>query len=243
MTNPLLKYAPLFQAPDTPNTSPAPGSTPQTSTTPPSGETAPPKPAEGAPPSLASGTPAAEAPKAEAEAPKPGEAPKPEAAPAALDIAKLQLPEGLKADDPLIAQFGTILSDEKLAPQERAQQLINMHTSAVQKAADAPSEYWKGVREGWVNEVKADPQIGGSKLEPTLQGISKMIDTLGPAESKGFREALDMSGIGDNPAVIRALASWSKLLVEGGHINGTPPGQAQAVDLAKTFFPNSNMKG
>jgi hypothetical protein len=90
----------------------SPAATPPAAATPPVTPSTAGEPAAGDP-----ATPPAEAPKTElgkAEAPKPAEA-------VAFDAAKLTVPEGMKADDPLFKSFGETMADAKLDPQARGQ--------------------------------------------------------------------------------------------------------------------------
>lgn len=166
-------------------------------------------------------------------------APAEPAAPAPFDSAKLTLPEGAKLDDPTLKSFTEIFGDANLAPQDRAQRLLDLHTNALKAASETTSKFWSDTRAAWVNEVKADPVIGGDKLTPTLRSIGKMIDGLGQTEAKAFREALEFSGLGDNPAIIRGLAKLAASYTEGGHVTGNTP--ARPANIAESFYPT--MKG
>lgn len=182
-------------------------------------------------PSLVTGTPA--------EPPTP-EAPKPAEASAPFDLAKLTLPEGLKADDPAVVEFGKIFSDEKLSPQAKAEALLAQGQKLINDHQKIVTENWTNTRNEWVSQVKADPEIGGPNLERTLSSISKAIDTLGPQDAKAFRDAVDFCGLGDNPAFIRGLSKWAKALTEGSPIAGAPP--TQPPSLAETWFPSMEKK-
>jgi hypothetical protein len=176
-------------------------------------------------------------------APKDGEKPpeKPPEAPPVIDLAAVKLPEGITADDDAskaaMKSASEILADDKLPPQERMQKLIDVYGGLAKAAADSNGKAWNDLQDQWQTEVKADPTIGGDKLVPTQQMISKAIDTLGPDSAKAFRSALDFTGAGNNPAIIKGLAAFAKLAVEGGHVTGAPPKVAPTT--AQEFFPNS----
>jgi hypothetical protein len=181
---------------------------------------------------------------APAPAPEPTPAPTlitkdPAPAPVAFDATKLTLPEGFKADDPMYKSFTEIFGDDAIAPQDRAQRLLDLHTNSLKAASEAISKTWSDTRAKWVDEVKTDPSIGGDKLTPTLRTIGKMIDGLGQTEAKAFREALEFSGLGDNPAIIRGLAKLAESYNEGSHVSGNPP--ARPANIAEAFYPS--MKG
>jgi hypothetical protein len=180
-----------------------------------------------------------EEPKLDAEG-KPIEPAKIEA-PAAFDGTKLKLPEGMKSDDPLFKTFGEVMTDDKISPQDRGQKLLDLYTGAIKQAGEANTLAWSKVNEGWIKDVKADPSIGGANFEPTKRAIAATIDTLGPEKAAAFRQALDVTGIGNHPAFWRGMATFAKALTEGGHVAGSPAGSGKADAKAADFFPNSKM--
>ncbi len=166
--------------------------------------------------------------------------PEPKAADAvAFDATKLTLPEGMKADDPQFKSFSEIYSDAKLDPQAKGQKLIDLYTTAVKGIQQQQQDVWKSTNEGWVTAVKADPEIGGAKFEPTKATIARAIDSLGPELSVAFRQGLDATGAGNHPAIWKGLAKMAALLTEGGHVSGSPASGQQHT--AESFFPNSKM--
>lgn len=193
----------------------------------------------------AAGTPPAEpgaAPPAGAEPPKTelGKAPEKAPEPVTFDAGKLTLPEGMKTDDPLFKTFAETFTDEKLDAQTRGQKLIDLYQQGVKSVREASLAAWTETNAKWVNDVKADPEIGGAKFEPTKNSIAKAIDSLGPELSVAFRQGLDATGAGNHPAIWKGLAKMAALLTEGGHVTGNPPKAAPSIGEA--FFPNSKMK-
>lgn len=158
----------------------------------------------------------------------------------AFDAAKLALPEGMQADDPTFKSFSEIFTDDKLDPQARGQKLIDLYKDAVTGIRQQQVDTWKTTNESWVAAVKADPEIGGAKFEPTKTTIARAIDSLGPELSVAFRQGLDATGAGNHPAIWKGLAKMAALLTEGGHVSGSPA-SGQQLD-AKSFFPNSKME-
>lgn len=179
--------------------------------------------------------------KAEHDKGKPAEGKKLDA-PVAFEADKIKLPEGFTKDDESFGKFGEIMNDSKLSPTERGQKLVELQAEVAKKASEAGTKAWNDLQDQWVRDVKADKEIGGDKLIPTQQVISKAIDALGPDSAKAFRLALDYTGAGNNPAIIKGLAAMGKLLTEGGHITGNPPKTGKTIQ--EEFFPNSpEMKG
>lgn len=140
--------------------------------------------------------------------------------------------------DPLMAEFGTIATETKLST-EQAQKFVDLYTKAATQLAAENKSAWEKTNEAWVNEIKADPEIGGEKLQTkVLPAISSLINEIGGAQSAEVRKALDLTGAGNNPAIIRFLAKAAEAL---GEARGHPQGQAASKSAGigpQALYPN-----
>ena len=206
---------------------------PQNTPTPPEPTTPPPPSPEPAPPS-----PVVDPPKPEGEG-----APKSivtEPAPEPFDADKLTLPEGFEKGEHF-DQF-TEWSKEAGITQPQAQKLIDLYKASSESASTKIYDAWREQNEKWQNEVKGDQELGGTKLEGVRQTISKLLDNPELSDPK-FREALDYTGAGNNPAVIRTLYRWAQKLSEGAPVAGNPASRDgngrvvnEPVDLATAIY-------
>jgi len=128
--------------------------------------------------------------------------------------------------------------------QEQGQELVDFYTKHTTEAANAPYDLWNETQANWVKEVKADPVIG-HRLDEVKTTISRAIDGLGdPKLAREFREAMDYTGAGNNPAFIRAFFKLSQAVTEGRHVAGngpSPAGQANKAtppSAAAAMYPN-----
>lgn len=168
---------------------------------------------------------------------KPDPKVEPVEAPAPFALDKVKLPEGMKSDDPTLKAFGDTLANDKLSPLERGQALLDLYAGVAKQGREAATEAWNNVQKDWQTKTLADPVIGGAKWNVSQATIAKAIDTLGPDLAAGFREALDVTGAGNHPAVSKALHAWATKLTEGSHVGGNPPAAPPSVKDA--FYPNS----
>lgn len=167
----------------------------------------------------------------EPEPPKPAaDAPKP-----TVEVAALKLPEGFKADDPALTQFATIANEAKIS-QDVAQKLVDFHAAALKKASEASSEYWGNLQKEWgeSNKTEFGPEPAKS---PKIIAVSKLIDSLGEKPASAFREALDMSGMGNHPAIVKAMVLLAERLTEPAHARGAPPAQRPATAAEAIYGP------
>ena len=156
-----------------------------------------------------------------------------------IEYTDFKLPEGVKVDDEVMGQFKTLAAESKVS-QETAQKFMDLHTAAITKAANAPYDAWRSTQSAWQAEIKADPAIGGKNLGQTQTAIAKAIDSMGPAEAKAFRQALNFTGAGNNPAIVKGLALLGKSFTEGTAVSGAKPSGGDGKTAAKSIYPTLN---
>jgi hypothetical protein len=178
--------------------------------------------------------PTPEAPVAPAEPEAPAEEAKPDA-PQPVEYKDLKLPEGLATDNAMVSAFAEEASKMGL-PQAQAEALLSNIAPKVMDALKAPYQAWVDTQASWQAEVMKDPEVGGSNFTAVKATVAKVLDDPRFCDP-GLREALNFTGSGNNPAVIRSMYRMAKALTEGGPVvGGSPPGQAKSA--AQIFYPN-----
>lgn len=142
------------------------------------------------------------------------------------------LPEGMTADPEQMKPFTDWLGDHRIAA-DKAQALLDMHTSALQSYADhlAAEQHraFAKTREDWRNEVLADDALGGSGHQTAMAAIGRVRDIAVPeADRDAFNDFLRVTGAGDHPAFLRALHRLSRYFDEpqSAPQSGRPPPDA-----------------
>lgn len=152
-------------------------------------------------------------------------------------------PEGFEVDAKAIEEITPILKDAGIS-QETAQKLFDFYAKQSQSAAQAPIDFFQQMRKDWRAEIAADPVLKNE--QEVKQTIGRALDGLNNPELVGkFKEAMDFTGAGDNPAFVRAFYDLAKQVTEGQHVTGkgpSPHGQKSpgqgAPTIAKAMFPN-----
>lgn len=100
------------------------------------------------------------------------------------------------------------------------------------------------MREGWRNDIAADKEMG-DKVDAIKIDIGKMWAHLPPDVVKSFKEAMDITGVGDHPAIVKGLWKIAALVNEGRPVppnNPSPHGQSKPgsgpVSIASAMYPN-----
>ena len=165
----------------------------------------------------------------------------PEGAPEAYEPFKT--PEGYKLDEAVSKEAGDLFKGLGLS-QTQAQSLVDFYAKQTQASAEQPYKDYAALREGWQNEVKADPEIG-NKLPEVKQNFAKALDSLGdPKLASEFRAAMDLTGAGDHPAFIKVINKFASRMIEGGHVRGSNPSEqgqkspnSPPPDAAHALYP------
>jgi hypothetical protein len=153
------------------------------------------------------------------------------------------VPEGFTLDEGVSKEINGIFKGMNLS-QEQGQKLVDFYTAKTAESASQPYQVWQETQEQWVKEVKADPELG-PRLNEVKTTISRAIDGLNdPKLARDFREAMDFTGAGNNPAFIRAFWKLAQRVTEGGHVAGSGPSpqgqrrQGETPSAARAMYPN-----
>ena len=160
--------------------------------------------------------------------------------------ADFTVPEGFELDPDIAKEAGALFKKQNLT-QSQGQELVDFYVNKTKEAFEAPFRAYQDKRAEWRSEISGDAKIGGTKLNETMASISKLVDSFGDAKvSEAFRDAMDYTGAGDHPAVVRGLHAIALKLTEGGAVRGggpSPEGQRQPntperPTAAQSIYPN-----
>lgn len=145
-----------------------------------------------------------------------------------------KLPEGFEADTETLAEAQSLFKEMNLS-QDAAQKLVDMWTGKQRTAQEANTKAWTDLRTAWVNEAKADKEFGGQNFNASL-GLAK--NALKAFGTPKLNEALEFSGMGDHPELIRFLTKVGKAIGEDslkfGHAGQSQPKK----DASDVLYPN-----
>lgn len=144
----------------------------------------------------------------------------------------IKAPEGLALDEALLGEF-TPLAKELGLSNEKAQKLADFYGKTAQANAQRQVEAWNQTINGWLTEAKADKEIGGANFDASVADAKSFINAFGDASLK---QALDLTGVGNHPAFIKAFAKAGKAVREANlHFGGA--GQGAPKDVARSMYP------
>ncbi|AIY40182.1 Phage-associated protease [Collimonas arenae] len=160
-----------------------------------------------------------------------GEAPKPEGETKPLEPVEYKdfaLPEGIHVQPDRMNAFKEEAAKSGLS-QDVAQKFVDMYAENFKQLSEAPMRAWTELQNKWQAEVKADPEIGGANLDKNLATIkSGLSNLLGEGASK-FYEALNLTGAGNNPEIIRGLLKAAAPHAPASPVEGRPGGSSKSA--------------
>jgi len=123
---------------------------------------------------------------------------------------KFEMPEGMEIDQNLATRANTVFKDLGLT-QAQANSLTKMVTEQRIEDAQAGQEAFTKQLDGWVEEIKADPSLGGPNFEKNAGIASAAVEKFGTPELK---EMFNQTGAGNHPELFRFCLAIGKHLVE-----------------------------
>lgn len=125
--------------------------------------------------------------------------------------AEFTLPEGISLDKAALEGFTPLAKDLNLS-QEQAQKVVDLYAQKMlpqiqQAFADQKAQ----MVEGWLQASIKDQDIGGARFDASVSTARKALDAFG---TPALKAALDESGLGNHPELIRLLANIGNRISE-----------------------------
>jgi hypothetical protein len=159
------------------------------------------------------------------------------------DKYEFKAPEGHTLDAAAIEAVTPIFKELGLT-QEQAQKLVDAQVARDIAAAKAPQTTYDALRTKWQTETLAHPEIRNARsgehngIDAVKAEMGKTLNALGdPKLAAEFKEAMDLTGAGDNPAFVRTFLKLAAFVTEGKHVAGRGPSPQGQVDPSKPAKP------
>lgn len=176
--------------------------------------------------------PAAEGNEGEGEGGEPETKPEEPVVPEKYEFA---MPEGFTLDEARAGEFEAFARSNKLT-NEAANEALSLAVKHVQGLQDQQLAAWREQVEGWGNEIRTDKDLGGEKLQASVNIAQKALARFGTPELVDF---LESSGIGNHPALVRFCYQIGTRISEGGMITGAGAGEGRR-STADVFYSKTD---
>ena len=153
---------------------------------------------------------------------------------------ELTAPEGFAGLDPEAVAVATPVFKELGLSNDQANKLMPVAGEFAKRiTAERDSQILASIgeqRKAWLEEAKADKEIGGTNWDASLASAAKALDQLGFTKGSPLRNVLNDSGLGNHPEMIRAWAKVGKAIGEDSDfVRGGGAGRAKPTD-AELFY-------
>lgn len=127
-------------------------------------------------------------------------------------------PEGFEGelDSAAIEQFEPIAKELGLT-QEQADKMVSLHAESLQRAQQQARDNWAQQQETWESELREDPDFGGPKFDENVGAAMKAVEKFG---TPGLKEALESTGMGNHPELVRTFAQIGQAISEDKIVMG-----------------------
>lgn len=142
--------------------------------------------------------------------------------------------EGFAFDEATAAAVTPMFKELGLS-NAQAQKLADYHMDAMQRFQAAQVEQFYQMQAAEAEAAKADPEVGGAKLQESLSLAAKAMDTYGGQE---FRDALQAHGMANNVQMLRFLAKVGRELSGDRFLAGGKPQKEETA--ASILYPDWN---
>lgn len=144
---------------------------------------------------------------------------------------EITLPDGEAVDQAALQKFEPLLRKHGLS-NEAASELA---TAMAEQQKEFPKQLDTAFREQlatWGTEVKQDKEIGGAHFVQNMKAAQRTLTVYG---TKELRAALDSTGMGQHPELVRLFARVGKTLSEDTIEKATMPTGAQKTAAEKLY--------
>ena len=126
--------------------------------------------------------------------------------------AEFDVPEGIELDTEQMSRFKEFGQTHNLS-QKSAQELVELHLQTMENFTTRQMDQWDEVKENWVNDVRADKDLQDDtgSTDAAIATALKAVENLG---GQDLKEALELTGAGSHPAVVKAFYQMGKAMEE-----------------------------
>jgi CRISPR/Cas system CMR-associated protein Cmr5 small subunit len=151
---------------------------------------------------------------------------------------KLSAPENYLFEASYVEEVASFAKENGLT-QDVAEKILNRENQAAAKLIQKEQEaFEQEARVTWVNQIKADPELGGDNLKQTAAMSHKALKSFG---SEALMKELNETGYGNHPELVRFLTKVGRAMSTEAEVKvgNSVPSKAPVEDL---FYKPTNKK-
>lgn len=144
------------------------------------------------------------------------------------------LPEGMPVDEQILGLSHEVFKELDLS-QAGAQRLVDLQLQVREAEFKTLIENHQQQQQDWIKEIKADPELGGTKFERSTATARRPVEQFGDDEFRALLEPFDPEtnptglGLANNPAFNRVFYRIGSAISEDNPGSGSPNAQNQEL--------------
>jgi hypothetical protein len=148
------------------------------------------------------------------------------------------IPEGTTINEDRLGRFQELAKTNNL-PQDVAQKLVDLGAETLEEAATLQQEQWDKIKTEWRKTTESDKDMRGSDgtAKEAIAAAAAAVKSVG---GKELQEALDLTGAGNHPAVVKAFYTISKAMADDTVLFGS--GAGEELSAAEKLYPSMRNK-
>lgn len=121
---------------------------------------------------------------------------------------ELKLPKDSQLSVEKVSEVKEFAKTNKLT-NEQAQAILERENAVIAGFKESQQAEYEAETKKWIDAVKSDKELGGEKFKETSEVARRAIEKLG---SEAFKKALNDTGLGNHPELIRFAYNVGKIL-------------------------------
>ena len=127
------------------------------------------------------------------------------------------------------------LAKERGLSQDEAQKLLEEKSQERSSFLNDQQAEFNTIRSGWREQFQKDPEIGGEHAKATAENAKRAIEKFASPELK---QALNVTGFGDHPELIRVFARIGKSMAEDKTVMPGKVGTSEKFEAKDVLYPS-----
>lgn len=145
---------------------------------------------------------------------------------------ELKLPDGSLLDQSALDGIAQLAKEQGLSPKQ-AQALVEKQAATLKAYSDKVVSDWTKQREAWSEAIKADKEIGGDQMPKSVELAKQVVSKFG---SEDFRKALNETGFGNHPELVRIFARIGKMIGNDTLVRASTSPATSKKPLEEVFY-------
>lgn len=149
-----------------------------------------------------------------------------------IEYEDFAVPDGMEIDETVLNGAKDVFSKHGIS-QEAANDLVAYYTGMLSDQMKASQEAFSAQQQSWVDELKADKEIGGEKLDRSIMVAQKAFNKYANDE---LRETLTNTGLDRHPDMFRFFVKLANDVLDDSELSGEGS-QSSGDDIYDRWYP------